>query len=106
MHGCPAAGVTVELWAVFNGHRSLLKTVVTGADGRTDQPLLTGDDMKAGTFELVFFVGDYFASKAASPATVRFLDQVPVRFSVADVNANYHIPLVCSPWAYSTYRGS
>jgi 5-hydroxyisourate hydrolase len=106
MHGCPAAGMRIELWSLVDGGRKLLKTLETGADGRSQQPLLQGDEMRTGTFELVFFVGNYFATKAASLPQPRFLDAVPVRFGIADASANYHIPLLCSPWAYSTYRGS
>ena len=94
-HGRPAAGMTVELRL----NDTLLKTVVTNADGRTDAPLLTGDALVADEYELTFFVGDYFGEKT-------FLDRVPVRFRVADASANYHVPLLCTPWAYSTYRGS
>ena len=71
-----------------------------------DEPLLAGAEMAAGEYELVFFVGDYFASKAGTQGNVRFLDRVPVRFGIADAGASYHVPLLCSPWAYSTYRGS
>ena len=106
MRGGPAAAVRIELWSVAEGRRTLLKTVHTGADGRTEQPLLSGDQMKTGTFELIFFVGDYFAGQGAPQPKIRFLDEVPVRFGIADAEANYHIPLLCSPWAYSTYRGS
>ena len=106
MHGCPAAGMRIELWSLADGNRTMLKSTVTGTDGRTERPLLTGDEMKAGPFELVFFVGDYFAAKESPSPPIPFLDTVPVRFGIADPNANYHIPLLCSPWAYSTYRGS
>ena len=104
-HGCPACGIKIELWRL-DGARTLLKTVITNADGRTDAPLLAADELKAGQYELVFFVGDYFAAKAVAPGRIRFLDTVPVRFGIADAGASYHVPLLCSPWAYSTYRGS
>ncbi len=94
-NGRPAAGMKIELWS----GETLLKTAVTNADGRTDGPLLTGAEMVAGEYELVFHVGDYFETRA-------FLDRVPVRFIIADATAGYHVPLLCSPWAYSTYRGS
>jgi hydroxyisourate hydrolase len=77
----------------------LLKTVVTNSDGRTDEPLLNTDEIKAGDYELIFFVGDYFGER-------NFLDRVPVHFSITDSTSGYHVPLLCSPWAYSTYRGS
>lgn len=95
-HGRPAAGMKVELWS---GDRKLLKTVQTNEDGRTDAPLLAGDEMAPGTYELMFYVGDYFNER-------RFLDRVPVRFTISDIGAKYHVPLLVSPWAYSTYRGS
>ena len=104
-HGCPACGIKIELWRL-DGAQTLLKTVFTNADGRTDAPLLAADELKAGQYELVFFVGDYFAAKAVALGRIRFLDTVPVRFGIADAGASYHVPLLCSPWAYSTYRGS
>jgi 5-hydroxyisourate hydrolase len=104
-YGCPAYGIKIELWRL-DGTRTLLKTVFTNGDGRTDQPLLAADEFKMGQYELVFFVGDYFAAKAPPSSAIRFLDTVPVRFGVADASASYHVPLLCSPWAYSTYRGS
>jgi len=97
MRGVPAAGMTIELWSLDQS--KLLKTVETNADGRTEAPLLTGNEMKTGNYELMFFVGDYFGER-------RFLDRVPVRFVISDTAAKYHVPLLVSPWAYSTYRGS
>jgi 5-hydroxyisourate hydrolase len=105
-NGCPAEGMQIELWLSNGDESKLLKTVRTNADGRTDQPLLSGEEMTEGYYELVFFVGDYFIGKGGTEARVRFLDRVPVRFGIADANASYHVPLLCSPWAYSTYRGS
>jgi len=95
--GCPAAGMKIELWSLDQS--KLLKTVETNSDGRTDAPLLTGNEMTTGNYELVFHVGDYFGER-------RFLDRVPVRFVISDAAAKYHVPLLVSPWAYSTYRGS
>jgi len=99
VRGNPAAGVKIELWSRENGERVLLKSVVTNSDGRTDTPLLNADEIKVGEYELMFFIGDYFGEKT-------FLDRVPVHFSIHDATAGYHVPLLCSPWAYSTYRGS
>lgn len=96
----------IELWAVPDGKPKLLKTVTTNTDGRTDQPLLSEGEMQAGQYEIVFLVGDYFAGKGVSGPKIPFLDRVPVRFGIADAAAAYHVPLLCSPWAYSTYRGS
>jgi 5-hydroxyisourate hydrolase len=106
MHGCPAPGMRIELWSLDGEDRTLVTTAKTNADGRTELPLLAAEEMKAGNYELVFFVGDYFAAKSASLPKIRFLDKVPVRFGIADAGASYHVPLLCSPWAYSTYRGT
>ena len=99
MRGCPAARMQIELWSIAGDASTLLKTVRTNTDGRTDAPLLTGDKMLAGSYELVFYVGDYFGER-------KFLDRVPVRFIISDAAAKYHVPLLVSPWSYSTYRGS
>ena len=95
--GLPAAGMTIELWSVDQS--KMLKTVRTNSDGRTDAPLLAAGEMAAGNYELIFFVGDYFGER-------RFLDRVPVRFVISDPATKYHVPLLVSPWSYSTYRGS
>lgn len=98
-HGTPAAGMQIELWSLAGDSRKLLKTVKTNADGRVDSPLLAGKEMIAGSYELIFFVGDYFGEK-------KFLDRVPVRFNISDAATKYHVPLLVSPWSYATYRGS
>ena len=100
--GVPAAGVLIELR--MGTH--LLKTARTNPDGRTDGPLLAGEELQAGSYELVFHLGDYFAATGLTSGAIRFLDEVPVRFGIADREANYHVPLLASPWSYSTYRGS
>jgi 5-hydroxyisourate hydrolase len=105
-HGCPAAGMRVELWSLDGETSTLITSAKTNADGRTDVPLLSADEMKTGQYQIIFFVGDYFAAKTSALPKIRFLDQVPVRFAIADAGASYHVPLLCSPWAYSTYRGS
>ncbi len=106
--GCPASNVTIELWRrnPQDGEGSLLKTVSTNADGRTNDPLLAHDELHVGIYELVFIVGNYFAAQAETNNTLPFLDRIPVRFGISDATAHYHIPLLVSPWAYSTYRGS
>ena len=105
--GRPAEGVRVELYELADGsQRKLIADVVTNADGRTDRPLVTADQARAGRFELVFYVGDYFRGRGAELAEPPFLDIIPIRFSVADPKAHYHVPLLVSPWSYSTYRGS
>ncbi len=105
-HGCPAQGMKIELWSIENEDRTLVTSTKTNVDGRTDSPLLSADEMKAGHYEVVFYVGDYFAAKSPTLPKIRFLDRVPVRFGIADAGASYHVPLLCSPWAYSTYCGS
>ena len=103
--GRPAQGMKIELWQLA-AQPKLLKTVVTNGDGRTEQPLLAQDEMQAGYYELVFFVGDYFAKHNLPQPKIPFLNRVPVRFGIDDATASYHVPLLCSPWSYSTYRGS
>lgn len=111
--GQPAAGVGIELWRLRPGsvddqgvQRELLATARTNADGRTDRPLLADGALEAGVYELVFAVGDYFAARDPNRAEPPFLGRVPVRFGIADPNAHYHVPLLVSPWSYTTYRGS
>jgi hydroxyisourate hydrolase len=105
--GRPAQGVRVELYELEGGsERKLVSDVVTNADGRTDKPLVAADQARAGRFELIFHVGDYFRSRRVELADPPFLDIVPIRFGVADGKAHYHVPLIVSPWSYSTYRGS
>ena len=104
--GCPAQDMHIELWSLGGATRKLLKTVRTNAVGRTDLALLADEERRGGSYELVFYVGDYFAGEAAAEPPVRFLDRVPVQFGIADPTASYHVPLLVSPWAYSTYRGS
>ncbi len=103
--GKPGAGVSVALYAVDEAGKVLLKSDVTNADGRC-APLLEGDTMKVGKYELVFSAGDYFAARGVELSSPRFVDQVTLAFGIADATQNYHVPLVVSPWAYSTYRGS
>jgi 5-hydroxyisourate hydrolase len=105
-HGCPAHGMKIELWSLDGEEREPVTTVKANADGRPDQPLLSADEMQIGQYQIVFFVGDYFAAESRALPKACFLDRVPVRFGIADAAANYHIPLLCTPWASSTYRGS
>ncbi|KAF4000003.1 hydroxyisourate hydrolase [Glaciimonas immobilis] len=104
--GKPGAGVQIALYAVHAAGKTLLKNVVTNADGRCDAPLLQGDEMVAGEYELIFSAGDYFAAQGVDVPTPRFVDRVTLAFGIAEPDQNYHVPLVVSPWAYSTYRGS
>jgi 5-hydroxyisourate hydrolase len=104
--GRPAKGVRITLFRLEGDSRRKLLEVETNADGRTDQPLLTGDALEAGSYELVFQAGDYLRASGQAGAGVLFLDQIPIRFGVPDAAQHYHVPLLISPFAYSTYRGS
>jgi 5-hydroxyisourate hydrolase len=104
--GRPAANMHIELWIVRPTGPALIKSVTTNADGRVDVPLLAADEMKPGTYELIFHLGEYFAGMTPASPTPPFLDRVPVRFGIADADAHYHVPLLASPWSYTTYRGS
>ncbi|HWL30150.1 MAG TPA: hydroxyisourate hydrolase [Burkholderiaceae bacterium] len=106
MHGVPAQGVRLQLYRLDGDARTLLKEADTNADGRCDPPLLAGSAFQAGTYELVFHAGEYFAARGVEVRQPRFVDQVVLRFGVADAAENYHVPLVVTPWAWSTYRGS
>jgi 5-hydroxyisourate hydrolase len=105
--GRPAEGVRVELYELADGsERKLVADLTTNADGRTDKPLISADHARSGRFELIFHAGDYFRRRRAELADPPFLDIVPIRFGVGDPQAHYHVPLLVSPWSYSTYRGS
>lgn len=107
-HGCPAIAMTIELWQIQpeSDEKKLLKTVTTNSDGRTDRPMLAEDEFQVGIYELVFYVGAYFAKISDNLPDPAFLDRVPIRFGIANPKAHYHVPLLVSPWSYSTYRGS
>lgn len=104
--GKPGAGVRIELYALDGAQRKLLKSIATNQDGRCDAPLLEGADLRVGQYELVFAAGDYFAAQGVALPSPRFIDRVTLAFGIADADQNYHVPLLVSPWAYSTYRGS
>ena len=101
-HGRPAAGVAVTL----RRGGEVVARAVTNADGRTDAPLLSGGPLRIGRYRLDFHVGDYFAARQVATADPPFLDIVPIRFAIAEPEGHYHVPLLVSPWSYSTYRGS
>ena len=104
--GKPAAGVKIMLYRISGqSHRKIAETI-TNADGRTDAPMLAGKALTAGTYELVFGAGDYLRASGQAAGEVLFLDEIPIRFGVPDAGAHYHVPLLISPFAYSTYRGS
>lgn len=103
--GIPAKAMRLSLYRMTQGERILLKEIVTNSDGRCDGPLLEGTELKKGQYELVFDVESYFKSRA-NLTDPPFLGHIPIRFAIADNTAHYHVPLLVSPWAYSTYRGS
>ena len=104
--GKPGAGVEVELYSIHGAARTLLTRATTNADGRCAAPLLEGEQMQPGLYELVFAAGDYFAAQGVELPTPRFVDRVTIAFGIAHADQNYHVPLVVTPWSYSTYRGS
>ena len=105
--GKPAQGVAVSLFAIdVSGARRLLKSTRTNGDGRCDAPFLSGAEMAVGAYELVFEVAAYFRAAGVALSDPPFLDLVPIRFGIADASAHYHVPLLISPYGYSTYRGS
>ena len=105
--GKPARGVAVSLFAIeASGARRLVKSTQTNADGRCDAPFLSGAQMAVGAYELVFEVAAYFRAAGVALSDPPFLDVVPIRFGIADASAHYHVPLLISPYGYSTYRGS
>ena len=104
--GVPAAGLAIRLYAVEGEVRHLLAEMVTNADGRTDSPILPKGAFKTGVYELVFEAGSYLDANGTPPEDPRFLDVVPIRFGISDPDAHYHVPLLLSPFGYSTYRGS
>ncbi|MFO1336767.1 MAG: hydroxyisourate hydrolase [Burkholderiaceae bacterium] len=104
MHGRPAAGMAVTLWR--EGETAPLRTLALNGDGRADGPLLAGDALRPGRYRLRFGVAAYFRAQGVALPEPPFLDEVVLDFGVADAAAHYHVPLLASPWAYSTYRGS
>lgn len=104
--GRPAVGIAVELYEFAGDRAHCIATATTNADGRTDQPLIGGRPLPIGRYELRFAVGDHFRSRGIERGDPPFLDIVPLRFSIAEPEGHYHVPLLCTPWSYSTYRGS
>jgi 5-hydroxyisourate hydrolase len=103
--GMPAIGIKIELYSL-NGERTLIATTVTNDDGRTDSPILPMDKFKTGKYELVFFCSEYLETQCLAAGELKFLDEIPIRFGMDDADAHYHVPLLLSPYGYSTYRGS
>jgi 5-hydroxyisourate hydrolase len=104
--GRPAAGVAIALYRNLGERHALLKTTQTNADGRCDAPLLEGAAFSVGRYRLVFGAGAYFAGQGMTLPNPPFVDEVVIDFGIADGRAHYHVPLLVSPWSYSTYRGS
>ncbi|WP_370398846.1 hydroxyisourate hydrolase [Sulfitobacter sp. JB4-11] len=103
--GCPAEGLKIELFRIDGTTRTPLNTLITNADGRTDEQILPTAAFETGTYELVFHAGDYLDATGTPPEDPRFLDVIPLRFGMS-APAHYHVPLLLSPFGYSTYRGS
>jgi 5-hydroxyisourate hydrolase len=104
--GIPGKGMSIALHKIVNNNRETIATVRTNDDGRCDRPLLEGESFQAGVYELEFGAGDYFRARGIALPEPAFLDVVTLRFGIADTTAHYHVPLLVSPWSYSTYRGS
>jgi 2-oxo-4-hydroxy-4-carboxy-5-ureidoimidazoline decarboxylase len=104
--GKPAAGVKIALFEIGKSARGLLLETITNQDGRTDSPLLADAPLRIGTYELRFSAGSYFSAKGVATPDPPFLDEIPLRFSIAEPEGHYHVPLLITPWSYSTYRGS
>ncbi len=105
-HGCPGAGVAINLYRLDKNVRELLAQHISNEDGRCDAPLLVGDAMRTGVYELEFAIGDYFVARGLDLPRPAFVDVVVLRFGISDANAHYHVPLLVSPYSYSSYRGS
>lgn len=104
--GLPAADLQIELYALEGGNRRHIRTMKTNSDGRTDGPILPCEEFKLGVYELVFLTENYLKRTALAQAAPFFLADIPIRFGINDLDAHYHVPLLLSPYGYSTYRGS
>ena len=104
--GLPAGGMTITLYRIDGANRLKLATMQTNSDGRTETPILPKGQCVNGTYELVFDAGTYLDRSGAAPESPRFLDEIPIRFGISDADAHYHVPLLLSPFGFSTYRGS
>ena len=103
--GKPGKGIKVDLYHLLDGKREKLNSVILNNDGRTEKPLIEGSNFKEGQYEIIFFVGDYFKKITETPK-IPFLDDIVIRFGISNPEEHYHVPLLVSPWSYSTYRGS
>ena len=103
--GKPGKGIKVDLYHLLDGKREKLNSVILNNDGRAEKPLIEGSNFKEGQYEIIFFVGDYFKKITETPK-IPFLDDIIIRFGISNPKEHYHVPLLVSPWSYSTYRGS
>ncbi len=103
--GKPGKGIKVDLYHLLDGKREKLNSVILNNDGRAEKPLIEGSNFKEGQYEIIFFVGDYFKKITETPK-IPFLDDIVIRFGISNPKEHYHVPLLVSPWSYSTYRGS
>ena len=103
--GKPGSGIAVELFSVNNNEKKKINSIKLNSDGRSEKPLVEGENFKEGKYELIFYVGDYF-KKINNTDNIPFLDDVVIKFGISNPKEHYHIPLLVSPWSYSTYRGS
>ncbi|KEO56072.1 hydroxyisourate hydrolase [Thioclava pacifica] len=104
--GCPAEGLRIALYAIKGHNRELIAETATNSDGRTDTPILPAECFATGTYELIFAAGDYLRASGQAGEEPLFLDEIPIRFGMSDLQAHYHVPLLLSPYSFSTYRGS
>ena len=104
--GVPAKGMRIDLARIDGESRTHLRSMTTNADGRTDGPILPADEFATGVYELTFHAGAYLDAQGTAPSEFRFLDVIPIRFGIDDPGSHYHVPLLISPFGYSTYRGS
>lgn len=104
--GVPGNGIKIALYRVSGNSHRKISEAVTNEDGRTDAPILASKSFKAGTYELIFFAGPYLDANGLAQDEIKFLDTIPIRFGITDESAHYHVPLLLSPFGYSTYRGS
>ena len=103
--GKPGKGIKVDLYLIKNDKREKLNSIILNSDGRADKPLIEGSNFKEGKYEIIFFIGNYFKRITETP-NIPFLDDVVIRFGISNSKEHHHVPLLVSPWSYSTYRGS
>ena len=103
--GKPGGGINVEVYSIKNNKKEKLNSLILNKDGRSDKPLIEGSTFQEGQYEIIFFVGEYF-KKITKTSNIPFLDDVVIRFGISNSKEHYHVPLLVSPWSYSTYRGS